>query len=88
MRDSLPASSLRGEEVRLQLVIALQDPIIKQVKHLPAYWPPTQEDNWLVAQAEVFARDIQSIEDLEAFTNRVAVDINAWLKKGREPNLL
>ena len=62
-------------------VIALQDPITKQVKHLPALWPVTQEDNWLAAQAEVF----QSIEDLEAFTNRVAVDINALLKKAGNP---
>jgi hypothetical protein len=66
-------------------VIALQDPITKQVKHLPAYWPPTQEDNWLAAQAEVFARDIQCIEDLEAFTNKVAVDINDLLKKAGNP---
>ena len=66
-------------------VIALQDPITKQVKHLPAYWPPTQEDNWLAAQAEVFARNIESIEDLEAFTNKVAVDVNTLLKKAGNP---
>jgi len=66
-------------------VIALQDPITKQVKHLPAYWPPTQEDNWLAAQAEVFAIQIENIADLEAFTNKVAVDINDLLKKAGNP---
>ena len=66
-------------------VIAMQDPITKQVKHLPAYWPPTQEDNWLAAQCEVYARQIESIEDLESFTNKVAVDINTLLKKAGNP---
>ena len=55
-------------------VLALQYPIIVQAKHLPALWPVTQDGNWLAAQADVSARNIQSNKDLEAFTNRVAVD--------------
>ena len=66
-------------------VIALQDPSTKQAKHAPAPWPVIQDDNWIVAQAEVFAREIKCIEDLEAFTNKVAVDINDLLKKAGNP---
>ena len=52
---------------------------------MPALWPVTQDDNWLAAQAEVFARDMQSIEDLEACANKVAIDSNVLLKKAGHP---
>ena len=54
-----------GTESLYSKVIALKDPITKQVQHLPALWLVTQDDKSLAAQAEVCKSNIQSIEDLE-----------------------
>ena len=67
-------------------IIAIQDPITQVVKHIPAIWPATAEDNWLSGMAEVFARKIETPADLQAFAEKTAIDINKLVQNAGNPS--
>ena len=74
---------LAGEQNR---VIAIQDPITQRVRHIPALWPATAEDNWVAGMAEAYARRIETIEDLDAFMSKTAIDINTLVAQAGNPS--
>ena len=75
-------------------VIVIQDPISQLVRHIPAFWPNTADDNWLAHMAETFARLISTSEswsprpkpaDLESFAAQTALDISKLVSQAGHP---
>jgi len=52
---------------------------------VPCWWPETCDDEWLGAQAEIHARNIQTPEDLDNFLNKNVVDLSEVMERAGRP---
>jgi len=62
-------------------VLTVFNPITLQPAYIVCQHPPSEDDRWLNNMVEVHARDIQTQEDVEAWMNRSALDLNALIQK-------
>ncbi|MCP4240168.1 MAG: hypothetical protein GY772_06365, partial [bacterium] len=67
-------------------IIVIEDPVTGDLTRIPAAWPATAEDNWLMAQAEQFARKVDLPGNLDMFLAKQTMDISDLLKKAGTPD--
>ncbi|MCP4243033.1 MAG: hypothetical protein GY772_20970, partial [bacterium] len=67
-------------------IIVLQDPTTGQLTKMPAMWPATAEDNWLMAHAEMYARQVHLPGNLAAFLAKQTVDLTVLLRNAGTPD--
>jgi hypothetical protein len=71
--------------VPVNKMMVLQDPHTKQVSRIPCIWPGTSEDNWLAVQAELYARNLQTPQDLDDFLAKKSVELTQLLGRVARP---
>ena len=59
--------------------------IVIVLLYLPCVWPATAPDNWLMAQCELFARQVQIGDNLDAFLARQTCDLARLVDQAGTP---
>ena len=67
-------------------VMLYSDPLTRAVTAMPCMWPATQADNWVMAKAEIYARDIKTPDDLKVFIGRKHVELARLILKAGIPD--
>jgi hypothetical protein len=63
-----------------------EDLVTSELTMIPCYWADTQEDNWVMAHAEIYARKMETPEDLKAFLSRKQVELATLLLQAGKPD--
>ena len=67
-------------------VMLYSDPLTRTVTETPCMWPDTQADKWVMAKAEIYARDIKTPDDLIDFIGRNQVGLAMLMLKAEIPD--
>lgn len=66
-------------------LVVIRHPVRGTFLYLPMLWPATNEDNWLMSMAEMYARQVHLPENLNAFVERQAVDLSELIEAAGVP---
>jgi hypothetical protein len=67
-------------------IMIFEDLVTSELTMIPCYWADTQEDNWVMAHAEIYARKMETPEDLKAFLSRKQVELATLLLQAGKPD--
>ena len=64
-----------------QKVVSMVDITTDQVYAFPCKWPGSHEDTWLLQQAELYAANLKTSADVEAYMSQTQVNLHTVLEK-------
>jgi hypothetical protein len=66
--------------VKAKRVLTIFNPVTDEFSYIPTEHPPSEDERWLNNMIELEARNIQSQEDVDAWVNRSALDLDKLIK--------
>ena len=66
-------------------LIVLQHPVSAELLYLPCMWPATAADNWLMSQAEIYARQVHIGDNLNAFMAKKSCELAQPIEQAGTP---
>jgi hypothetical protein len=86
LRKYVPWTTSRGE-VPFQKVVCLRDPLELSWKMIPALWPGSHADSWLLRQAEAYAAmQVVDGERINPFAAESSYKLSDLLKRSGQPS--
>ncbi len=67
-------------------ILVYENPLNGELTRMPAEWPETCADNWLMMQAEAFARGVHLPKNLSSFLAKQTVELTVLIKKAGTPD--
>ena len=66
-------------------LVVIQHPATNSLMYLPVLWPATLEDNWLMMQSEMFARNVNVPANLDSFLAKQTVALATLMDQAGTP---
>ena len=61
------------------------DPESGEQRNIPTTWPPSQDANWINKQIELYARNVQTPEDIHNWYSKSKLDLKSLLDQQSVP---
>jgi uncharacterized C2H2 Zn-finger protein len=79
-----PWADYKGS-VAASYVLSFIDPSTGLRVNMPTTWPPSEDMNWLNNQIEIYASNIQTDADLDAWKNKAALNLGELIEREAIP---